>query len=253
MESTINSFTSYWHPSSQQGWTPQLPEGGQQRPLPFPEARKDKRSRLREHTLCWEKAFLHQFPALALKEVRGAQILQVEAGKPQEVSISWYTKAGLRHSQHCLQICAAQTNARVRSWETQRQPPHSNGSLAQRRPVSPSRGVQTSCPWHFRPHPTSKQAPERRQNQGLGEVTPPLLLTRCVTLAKSPALSKPQRQEGAKREIGGGLGALESGFLNPNFLAAWPWAGCLTCLRPESLTCETGIVTELNSPVCRED
>ena len=131
--------------------------------------------------------------------------------------------------------------------------PHSNGSLAQRRPVSPSRGVQTSCPWHFRPHPTSKQAPERRQNQGLGEVTPPLPLTRCVTLAKSPALSKPQRQEGAKREIGGGLGALESGFLNPNFLAAWPWAGCLTCLRPESLTCETGIVTELNSQVCRED
>lgn len=139
MESTVNSFTSCWHPSSQQGWTPRLPEGGQHRPLPFPEARKDTRSRPREHTLCWEKAFLHQFPALALKEVRGAQILQVEAGKPQEVGISAsrdYTKAGLRHPQHCLQICAAQTNARVRSWEMQRQPPNSKGSLACR-PAAP--------------------------------------------------------------------------------------------------------------------
>lgn len=249
MESTINSFTSCWHPSSQQGWTPRLPEGGQQRPLPFPEARKDIRSRLREHTLCWEKAFLHQFPALALKEARGAQILQVEAGKPQEVGISRYTKAGLRHPQHCLQICAAQTNARVRSWETQRQPPNSNSSLAQRRPVSPSRptlGRADQLPLALSAD-TRHQLKERGQHQGLGEVTPPLPLTCCVTLAKSPALSKPQRQEGAKREIGGGLGALESGFLNPNFRAAWPWAGCLTCLRPESLTCETGIVTELNS------
>lgn len=93
--------------------------------------------------------------------------------------------------------------------------------------------MQTSRPWYFWPHlkdgwtilpPNRHWLKERHQHQGLGDVTPPLPLTRCVSLAELAALSEPQRQEGAKPEIGGGLGALESGFLNPNLLAVWPWA-----------------------------
>lgn len=122
--STINSFTSCRHPSSWRGWTPRLPERGQQRPPasqsphPHSQARKRTRSRPREHTLCWERAFLHQFPALALKEVHRAWILQVEAGKPREVGISRITQrqGSDTHSAAfkfvlLTKICAPQTNA----------------------------------------------------------------------------------------------------------------------------------------------
>ena len=89
-----------------------------QSPHPHSQARKRTRSRPREHTLCWEKAFLHQFPALALKEVHRARILQVEAGKPREVSISRITQrqGSDTHSAAfkfvlLTKICAPQTNA----------------------------------------------------------------------------------------------------------------------------------------------
>lgn len=159
----------------------------------------------------------------------------------------------------------------VRSWETQRHPRNSNGSLAQRRPVSPSCPILGSAdqpplalpapPQGWVGHSASKQAlaqgktsaprPGRRDSTS---ATKPR-----VSLAESETFSEPQRQEEAKPEIGGGLEALESGFLNPNHLAAWPRAGCLTCLRrvPHLLNGESdrieftglsGGLTEVKSP-----